>query len=140
MINAIFLKFTDKGIDEAYTPPGNDAYTPPGMDVSDDEDKDDAPKTTETPVKEFKLPAKFKDVEFSKKSSKTVNEFNIDTTKSFFDPSGPKVKESKKTPEKSKETKPTEPAKAFGLKIRSMASLQEVKKEVIESAPTMDVS
>ena len=71
------MKFTDKGIDEAYAPPGNDAYTPPGMDVSDDEDKDDAPKTTETPVKEFKLPAKFKDVEFSKKSNKTVNEFNI---------------------------------------------------------------
>ena len=109
------------------------------MDVSDDENQDNGSTTpignkkSETPVKEFKLPAKFKDVEFKKLNK--VHEFNIDTTKSFFDASAPKVKESKTTPEKSKQAKP-----AFGLKIRSMASLQEIKKEVIESAPTMDVS
>merc|ERR1719266_1826494 len=108
------------------------------MDVSDDENEANGSKTTEPPIKEFKLPSKFKDVEFSKLKKAApvnpVNEFNIDPTKSFFDTSGDK--KAKKTTEKTKESKP-EPAKAFGLKIRSMASINEVKKEVIE-APSMD--
>ena len=69
------------------------------MDVSDDENPDIGSKIAETPVKEFKFPAKFKDVEFGGKKNKVnpVNEFNIDTTKSFFDASAPKAKEAKKT-------------------------------------------
>ena len=118
---------------------GDEPYTPPGLSDDDDDIADPGSKTPvyggqniageqqqPTPVKDASVPGL---------------EFNIDPTKSFFDTSAKPTKESKKSPEKSVKTPqtPAEPAKQFGLKIRSMASLQEVKKEAIEDLPVITI-
>ena len=117
---------------------GDEPYTPPGLSDDDDDIADPGSKTPvyggqniageqqPTPVKDASVPGL---------------EFNIDPTKSFFDTSAKPTKESKKSPEKSVKTPqaPAEPAKQFGLKIRSMASLQEVKKEAIEDLPVIEL-
>ena len=118
---------------------GDEPYTPPGLSDDDDDIADPGSKTPvyggqniageqqqPTPVKDASVPGL---------------EFNIDPTKSFFDTSAKPTKESFKSPEKSVKTpqKPAEPAKQFGLKIRSMASLQEVKKEAIEDLPVIEL-
>ena len=113
---------------------GDEPYTPPGL--SDDDD--DIAEGSKTPVYggpniagEQQLSTPVKD------ASVPGLEFSIDPTKSFFDMSAKPTKESQKSPEKSVKTpqNAAEPAKQFGLKIRSMASLQEVKKEAIEDLP-----
>ena len=119
---------------------GDEPYTPPGL--SDDDDIADP--GSKTPVyggqniagEQQQQPTPVKD------ASVPGLEFNIDPTKSFFDTSAKPTKESKKSPEKSVKTPqtPAEPAKQFGLKIRSMASLQEVKKEAIEDLPVISNS
>ena len=121
------------------TADGDEPYTPPGLSDDDDDIADPGSKTPvyggqniageqqqPTPVKDASVPGL---------------EFNIDPTKSFFDTSAKPTKESKKSPEKSVKTPqtPAEPAKQFGLKIRSMASLQEVKKEAIEDLPVITI-
>merc|ERR1719483_803858 len=116
---------------------GDELYTPPGL--SDDDD--DIAEGSKTPVYGGQNIAGEQQPQSTpvKDASVPGLEFSIDPTKSFFDMSAKPTKESIKSPEKSVKTpqRPAEPAKQFGLKIRSMASLQEVKKEAIEDLPTL---
>ena len=121
------------------TADGDEPYTPPGL--SDDDD--DIAEGSKTPVYGGQNIAGEQQPQSTpvKDASVPGLEFSIDPTKSFFDMSAKPTKESIKSPEKSVKTpqRPAEPAKQFGLKIRSMASLQEVKKEAIEDLPVIEL-
>ena len=88
--------------------------------MSDDEDQ----AGSKTPVwNKNPEPAK-------KDASAPAMEFNIDTTKSFFDSNAAATKE-KESPKKSV-IPPVPKPMGGGLKIRPLANMLEVKKEVVE--------
>ena len=100
--------------------------------MSDDEDQ----AGSKTPVWKNNPPEPAKE---GKGASAPALEFNIDTTKSFFD-SNAATKE-KESPKKSSAISSTAPKPTLGgLKIRPLANMLEVKKEVVEPVQVKFVS